>query len=95
MRSKAFSASRYLQTSAQLLAQARGSRDAYFAAANPEGPPPTIQTFLTENFPIIASDTLRLSIHSANIWYGYRYICSLLLTMLSLITSWTHGVSID
>jgi hypothetical protein len=75
MRSKAFSASRYLQTPAQLVAQAPGSHDAtYFAAASPEGPPPTIQTFLTENFPIIASDTLRLNIHSAYVWYGHKYL---------------------
>jgi hypothetical protein len=46
----------------------------YFAAASPEGPPPTIQTFLTENFPIIASDTLRLNIHSAYVWYGHKYL---------------------
>lgn len=44
-------------------------RPTYFAQANPDGPAPTIQTFLTENFPAIAPDILCRNMHSTDIWY--------------------------
>lgn len=51
-----------------MVAQAPGSRDAaHFAAASPDGPAPTIATFLTENLPVMMPGILFLNIHFGNV----------------------------
>ena len=76
-----------------MVVQGRGSRDAaHFAAASPDGPAPTIATFLTENLPVIMPAILFLNINSGDV---YSEILATLVsaTYPPLISSWINGVN--